>query len=655
MADEDFEPVLGRMGKRGKAPSYRNQVMAAAVQIGLKRAGSRGRFDGRRIGRGASLARALSSGDRSAAFRARRVIVKARLVKLMGKGMGAAQAHLRYVQRDGVTREGDPGQLYSADRDIADGKDFLARSDGDRHQFRFIVSAEDADQYPDLKPYVRRLMTQMEQDLGTRLEWVAVDHYNTGHPHTHVILRGKDDRGENLVIAPEYISQGLRERAMQIATLDLGPRTDLEIEARQRQDISAERLTGIDRQLLRDMGDDRTVRVGGADPFRHSLRAGRLQKLAAMGLAEQLEGDRWRLAKDLEQTLRRMGERGDIIRTMQRELSAQAPGRAAGERLIFDPAMPDAQHVIGRLVMRGLADEHRDTHYLIVDGIDGRAHYVSIGRSDAVEPLPADAIVRVTPRLAAVRDVDRTIAAVAGASHGLYSSEAHQLFDARASEEYIAAHVRRLEAMRRLTREPERNPAGAWTIGADHIAKAEAFEARQVRDRPVMVEVLSQVPIERLPGVEGATWLDQELISSVPVPVRDAGFGREVETAKAARRKWLVAEQLAQEQSGQTLYAPNLLTKLRQRDLLRSAGSLSAELGLPFAPAQQGEAIEGRFVRRVNLASGRFALIERSRDFTLVPWRPVLERQIGKEVSGIMRDEGPSWSFGRRRSGPTIS
>lgn len=144
-------------------------------------------------------------------FRSRRVVVKTRLAKLAGKGLGAATAHLCYAQRDGVTRAGEPGALYGAGQDVADGKEFLERCRGDRHQFRFIVSAEDADQYRDLKPFTRRLMRQMEEDLGTSLDWVAVDHFNTGHPHTHIVLRGVDQRGDNLVIARECISHGLRE------------------------------------------------------------------------------------------------------------------------------------------------------------------------------------------------------------------------------------------------------------------------------------------------------------------------------------------------------------------------------------------------------------------------------------------------------------
>ena len=255
--DTDFVPRLGRPRGRGKDARYLSLVIKAARRAGRRTGVRSRRFDGSRIGRGAGVARVLRSGDRHAAFRARRVIVKTRLAMLAGKGAAAAKAHLRYIQRDGVTREGEPGALYSAEQDLADGKAFLERCEDDRHQFRFIVSAEDGDQYADLKPFTRRLMAQMEADLGTRLEWVAVDHFNTGRPHTHIMLRGVDDHGENLVIAREYISHGLRERASRLVTLDLGPRTDLEIEARLRRDTGAERLTAIDRRLIRDMDERR--------------------------------------------------------------------------------------------------------------------------------------------------------------------------------------------------------------------------------------------------------------------------------------------------------------------------------------------------------------------------------------------------------------
>lgn len=657
MDDDEFEPRLGRMRASGskRAKKYTSLVVAAVRRAGGRTGIRSRRFDGSRIGRGASIARVLASGDRHAAFRSRRVVVKTRLVRIAGKGLGPAQTHLRYIQRDGVTREGQPGQLYSADHDTADGRTFLERCGDDRHQFRFIVSAEDADQYPDLKPFVRRLMTQMGEDLGTRLDWVAVDHFNTGHPHTHIILRGRDDRGENLVIAREYISHGARERAMRLATLDLGPRTDLEIEQRLRSDTGEERLTAIDRRLIRDMDESRIVSASDADPFHQSLRAARLQKLGHLGLANSVGDGRWRLADGIEDMLRRMGERGDIIRTMQRDLTASQIERPSADRGIFDPTAQGATPIVGRLLLRGLADELDDRHYLIVDGIDGRTHYAAIGKGETVDPIAKDAIVRIAPRSGGVRAADRTIAEVAAANGGRYTIDAHLRHDRTATEAFAETHVRRLEAMRRAMRSVERELDGSWIIAPDHLDKAAAFEARQLRDRPVAVDVLSAVPLDRLPGAGAATWLDRELVADAPAPIRDAGFGREVRAAQALRCQWLIAEQFAEERDGRTVYRAGMIATLQRRELLRVAGQLSDELGIPFVEAKLGQRIEGVVKRPVDLASGRFALIEKSREFTLVPWRPVLERQIGKNVSGIMRGDGVNWTVGRGRNGPSIT
>ena len=94
---------------------------------------------------------------------------------------------------------------------------------------------------------------------------------------------------------------------------------------------------------------------------------------------------------------------------------------------------------------------------------------------------------------------------------------------------------------------------------------------------------------------------------------------------------------------------------LRRRELLRVAAQLSDELGLPFRETPEGARVEGIYRRPVELLSGRHALIEKSREFTLVPWRPVLDRHVGKTVSGRVRGDGVSWTIGRGRSGPVIS
>lgn len=658
--DDDFEPKLGRIRSRGSQRSrrYLHQVLRAASLAGGRtgRKSGRGTFHGSRAGRGAGVGRVLAARDRYAAFRVRRAIVKTRIVKVGKDGLKAARTHLRYIQRDGVTRDGAPGALYDAETDRADSRAFLGRSEGDRHQFRFIVSAEDAAEYDDLKGFTRRLMKQMEQDLDTRLDWVAVDHYNTGHPHTHVVLRGKDERGRDLVIAREYLSTGMRERAAEIVTFDLGPRSDLEIEHRLRAETEDERFTSHDRGLLRAADAEGIVGAGGSDdPFRQTLCAARLQKLRRLGLAEEIAPGRWQLAADLEGVLRRMGERGDIIKTMHREMAGKGIARSALDCAIYDPADAKARRVVGRVLGRGLSDELNDRHYLIVDGVDGRTHYVDIGRGDATEAIPEGAVVALAPKPVGPRVADRTIAEITAANGGRYSLDIHLRHDPSATADFAETHVRRLEAMRRLGGKVEREPDGTWIIAPDHLERAASYERLRARSAPVVVETLSTLPLDRQASADGATWLDRELIAEKPTPLRDGGFGREVRQALALRRQWLVEQGLARRQQDRIVYRANLLGLLRRRELTRVAGQLSEELGLPYTEPKAGARIEGIYRRRVDLASGRFALIEKSREFTLVPWRPVLERSLGKQVAGIARSDTISWSMGRRRSGPSVS
>ncbi len=122
----------------------------------------------------------------------------------------------------------------------------------DRHHFRFIVSPEDAPEMADLKGFARELVGQMEKDLGTKLDWVAVDHWNTQHPHVHIIVRGVADDGQDLVISRDYIKEGMRARAQDLVTQELGPRSDLDIRRALERQVDAERWTQLDRQLVRD-------------------------------------------------------------------------------------------------------------------------------------------------------------------------------------------------------------------------------------------------------------------------------------------------------------------------------------------------------------------------------------------------------------------
>ena len=651
--DDDFEPRLGKQRSPHRR-SYLHRVLRASNLAGGTLGRRSGKVYGSRIGKGGGVGRVLAARDRFSAYRQRRVMVKFSYKNLGGKGLAAAVDHLRYIQRGGVTREGERATLYSADQDRTDGKAFMTRAEDekDKRQFRFIVSAEDAAEYDDLKPFIRRLMARMEEDLGTKLDWVAADHHNTGHPHTHIVVRGRDERGKDLIIAREYLTHGIRERAAELVSLDLGPRTDLEIENRLRREVEQERLTSIDRRLIRDMDGGRTVNSGDRDPFQQAVRAGRLQKLGRLGLAQEIAPGRWQLAAGLDDTLRRMSERGDIIRTMQRAIGEKGLTRAAADYAIYDPA--GGQVIAGRLVDRGLSDELRDRHYLIIDGLDGRSHYVDVGRAEGMGSMPTGAILEIVPQRAEPRPVDRTVAEIAAAHGGRYSADIHLRHDSSATATFAETHVRRLEAMRRARVDLDREPDGTWVIAPEHLDRARAFEQRRIEASPVAVRTLSAMSLEQQTGADGATWLDRRLASNADAP-RDSGFGRAVREAEARRRQWLIAEGLAQDAAGQVTYRPDMLAALRRRELARVGDQLARDMDLAYAPARNGQRIEGTYRHAVDLASGRFAVIQTARELSLVPWRPVLERHIGKQVFGIMRDDAINWTIGRSRGGPSIT
>src|SRR5258707_5129174 len=185
-SDLRIRPGRIRSTRAPKPKSFINQVLRAAKKAGHtsgqagvgKRSSAYGRST---FGRGR-----LSFG-RSRLSRVRRFVVKARVVRHKGRAFRSAPltAHLSYLKRDGVTRSGKRAEVFDAGSDRADGAAFAERCKDDRHHFRFIVSPEDAGEMTDLRAFTPDLAKQMEIDLGTRLVWVVVDHWNKDNPPVH--------------------------------------------------------------------------------------------------------------------------------------------------------------------------------------------------------------------------------------------------------------------------------------------------------------------------------------------------------------------------------------------------------------------------------------------------------------------------------------
>ena len=572
--------------------------------------------------------------------------MKVRIVKHAELRPASLKENLDYIERDGVQPDGSPGRLEAAEQEQIDAESFARRIEPDRHHFKIIVSPEDGAQIGDLKSYTRELMAQVERDLGTRLEWVATDHWDTDNPHIHILLRGKDEAGEDLVIAGDYIAHGIRYRAAELATRWLGPRTEREIRESFSREVEQERWTSLDR-TLQQIAQGGTLDLTGSssavqDRQHRALLVGRLQRLGELGLAERLAPDRWRLSQEFEPLLRAMGERGDIIRRMQRALGGQRR-----ELATFGNAEL-AESVTGRLVAKGIVDLLGENGYLIVDGIDGRAYHIAVPSRVDLGGLPVGAIVTVRNG-PAPRPADRTIAALA--RDGTYRNSEH-LAVARADnrpgrdpEGFVEAHVRRLEALRRAGI-VERLEEGVWRVPKDLVERGRAYDAR--RAGGIQVEVRSYLPIARQVRAVGATWLDRPLAhqrDDLPL----TGFASEVRVALADRAGFLVREGLAERRGQLTTLPRNLLATLTALELESIAAKIQAGSGLIYRPVVDGVPISGTFQRSVLLASGRFAMLNDGVEFSLVPWRSNVEGRIGEVITAVQRGDYVSWDFSHRR------
>lgn len=636
--ENDFNVKLGRIfspNGTGKFVSFAGRVRRAAQNSSRSSGG-----------------RVKSTASSSEQMFSRRAIVKVNLVKMGGQGYAAQKLHLDYIQRDSAAREGDKGTLFSRDEVFADAGEFQERGKDDGHQFRIIVSPEDGKELGDLRSYTRGLMSQMERDLETRLDWVAANHYDTANPHTHIVIRGVRDDGKTLIIPREYISHGMRDAAEHLATLELGPLTQIDVAKKLALEVHKERFTKLDRDLLDKSVNqivDVSAKLSEGMNWQQRFEKGRVKTLAKLGLAEKVGFGTWRLDDNLERTLRRLGDRGDIIKAYHEALNRASLERASYGDPVYDPGASLAKPVTGRLVSKGILDDVNDRSYIVVDTVHGEAKFIETGRADNIADIDPGMVVRAGPQNYSPRQSDHTIADIASKRGGIYSPSAHEMSDPSAREEFIKAHVRRLEAMRRKGH-AERNSDGSWKIPKDYLRRASEYEKSRGFGNPVKLDVLARTPLQDLPQTIGKTWLDEELKAEKQSGTYE-GFGDEVEASKVQRRQFLMQQGLLVEKEP---VSDGTLKALETLDLDAAAKALTSALGKPYVQAPDQGRIEGIYREAIDRPSGKYAVIEKSKDFTLVPWRDTMDRNLGKSISGTLKNQTISWTLTKAR-GQSIS
>jgi type IV secretory pathway VirD2 relaxase len=383
------------------------------------------------------------------------------------------------LERDSATRPGEPeaGAFGPSTQDVSL-PNLLTKwqENGDGFIWKFIISPEFGERV-ELQRLTRELMGQIESDLGKPIEWGAIAHFNTEHPHVHVALRGISSDGQELRLSRDYIKRGIRDIAQDACTRQLGFRTSLDAAEAERREIGESRLTSLDRQIFTIATPDPERpenRLLVEIEQRHVLSGARQRKLMArmavlkrMGLAEEIGPSTWMLRSDAEHVLRTMRLATDRQRTLARHRALLSDDRLGFEVLDWKRMAS----VEGRIVGHD-EDEYSGRGYLLLESTNAKIYFVA--RTFEMEDIRSRGGLRINSFVQLRRDL-------------AYDRESVKIEDFGHSERILTNRALMNERARSLLQlgiEPTEEGWGGW-LGRYQAAlkkAADGLAAKKERD-----------------------------------------------------------------------------------------------------------------------------------------------------------------------------
>jgi type IV secretory pathway VirD2 relaxase len=616
---------VGRMGGRRRELSVR-------AQLARRLRGFRGRA-------GSAGGKASWSGSR-----AQRVIVKTLVSRHKpGKAKGSLTRHASYLGRDSASSDGKPGVFYDASREGMNGRQEVANWAEDRHHFRVIISPERGSDIPDMTAYVREVMARVEKDLvaagaiekGTKLKWIAINHHNTDNPHAHVMLRGRQENGQDLVIPRAYLAHGMRGRASEVATELLGERTIEQAQEARLAEVQAERFTSIDRMIERhldkgriDLAPSKPIGYGAED---RQLALARLQFLESIGLAQKERGTFWAVDEQFGRSLRELGARNDVIAQLYGNLGNEA-GRV--QRMTgAEASIP----VAGIVIAKGSADEIGDDRFVVLRDGAGQAHYGRMRDTEAYRDLRIGSVAELGAGAHRRQQIAEQVIAVA-ADKGLYSAELHEAYlrqsQPDATDWQIASSVRSAES--RLTFVAGFETSGVRAFdGGQYAVDAEVFRQFSQRgSERTDVRVIAEHTLSNQIEAHAVTWLDRQAFGDRPDP-RIADHPA-VQEAIAQREDWLVQHGYGQPTQGNEAAVQlrgDALQQLASEERTDLAERLGRKHGLPVMELPQGGTVDGDYAGVEHLHAGKMAVVVAEEGVFISPIRQTPDAANGSAVT----------------------
>jgi type IV secretory pathway VirD2 relaxase len=569
-------------------------------------------------GRSGRVGSRPSSGNR----RPQRVVVKTHVSRHKpGKAKGSIARHVNYLGRDSASADGKPGVFYDAARQDLDAWSETSVWAPDRHHFRIIISPERGGDIEDMTAYVREVMQRVEKDLvtsgaiepGAKLHWIGINHHNTDNPHAHVVLRGKQEDGRDLVIPRAYLAHGMRGRASEVATELLGERTVEQAQEARLKEVEAERFTSLDRMIERhlengriDLSPAKPIGFGADD---RQLALARLQFLGGIGLAHKEKGSWWSLEGDFSQSLRELGQRNDIIKQLYSSM-----GNEAGRVQRMTGGAEVSAPVVGIVIAKDQADELDDDRFVVIRDSAGQAHFGRVRDTPAYRDLHVGSVAEMGAGTQRRRQVAEQIVAVVEGHEGVYSAHSHAAYlrgvEPDSTPREIGFALRSAESQLAFVAGFEGSGVRALENGEFAINSDTFTRFSQRSSRRTDVRVIAEHTLERQVEAHAVTWLDYQVFGDPPDP-RTVDHPV-VQEAMRQREEWLVRQGYAHRPTGDDAKVelrPDAFQQLTAAERADVAGRLYGEYGRPVTELPQGGAVTGEYARTELLHSGKLAVV----------------------------------------------
>lgn len=389
----------------------------------------------------------------------RNVVVKARYVKNNGIGFKEKiKAHLEYINRDHAGKEHQKAELFSEE----DSKELLKNAainfSESTHNFRFIVSPEDGDKI-DLKEFTKNLIKTIENDLDTKLGWVASCHYDTNEPHVHLVVDGKNSAGEKLLMTRDYISRGIRNRASEIINNKLGLRTRDDVVQQLVLSVNKNNKNYLDIKIKNIVKDGvlslEKFNNEKQDDISKELLEKRLSYLQIKGLAIKFGEHEWSIKENYLESLRELSRTSSIVERLSQSFSID---KELCE--LVSPQTLSGKSHNGQVIARGYVNEIDDQHYLIIKTEQAKYLYVELEKYSEKTPAKVGDWVGIsaTKSFEGPKTSDYSIAQLAKEHGGIYDARFHEEYAHQQNklppgvsvQEYVQVHLKRLEILAKM-------------------------------------------------------------------------------------------------------------------------------------------------------------------------------------------------------------